>query len=61
MNIAITGNKSNIVIREPETAQPQKVKCDNSAIEKLGYSPKVHLLDGVKKNIEFCKKHLYFD
>ena len=54
MIISEIGSTSNIVIKDAETAQPQKVSLDTSAITKLGYSPKVKLIDGVKRNIRFC-------
>jgi len=52
------GSESKIVIRDEETAQPQKVSLDLSEIRSLGYVPKVDLFDGVKKNIDFLKKNL---
>jgi nucleoside-diphosphate-sugar epimerase len=54
--ISECGSSSKIIIKDAETAQPQKVKVDISEIKNLGYSPKVGLNEGVKKNIEFCKK-----
>ena len=53
-----TKSKSNIIAKEKETAQPQKVIIDNSEIEKLGYRPRVSLKEGVRKNIEFYKQCL---
>lgn len=50
-----TGSKSEILIEDPEIAQPQKVSCDISAIKELGYSPKVPLYEGVDRCIEFYK------
>ena len=46
---------SQIVIRDAEIAQPQKVNLDISKIKHLGYVPKISLEEGVKRNIEFCK------
>jgi nucleoside-diphosphate-sugar epimerase len=48
-----TGSQSQIKVSESELAQPQKVKLDISEIQKLGYSQKIPLLDGVKKTIEW--------
>lgn len=51
-----TGSSSKIVIKDAEIAQPQQVRVDISEIKKLGYNPKVSLEEGVRKNIEFCKR-----
>lgn len=51
-----TNSKSNIKILDAEIAQPQEVQVDISKIKNLGYNPKVSLEDGVRKNIEFCRK-----
>jgi UDP-glucose 4-epimerase len=53
-----TNSKSKILFKKSEIAQPQKVSLDLSSIKKLGYSPRVPLTEGVKRNIEFCKKYL---
>ncbi|MFH1358670.1 MAG: NAD(P)-dependent oxidoreductase [archaeon] len=53
-----TGSSSKIVIKDEEIAQPQQVSVDISEIRKLGYNPKVSLEEGVKKNIEFCKRFM---
>ena len=50
-----TGSDSKILVLDKEIAQPQKVKVDISEIKKLGYSPKISLWEGVRKNIEFLK------
>ena len=53
-----TKSQSKIIIKDAETAQPQKVRLDTSEIEKIGYNPKVFLKEGVKKNIEYYKNLL---
>jgi len=53
-----TNSQSKIKICDAETAQPQKVKLDISEIKKLGYSPKIHLKEGVIKTIDWYKKYL---
>jgi len=53
-----TDSKSKIVIKNMEIAQPQEVRVNISEIKKLGYNPKVGVLDGTKRTIEFYKKHL---
>lgn len=40
---------------EPETAQPQRVKVDISAMKELGFKPKVNVEEGVKRMVEFYK------
>tara|TARA_Y100000034_G_scaffold132941_1_gene197149 strand:- start:496 stop:1308 length:813 start_codon:yes stop_codon:yes gene_type:complete len=49
------GSESDIVVRDREVAQPQRVKVDISEIEKLGYKPKVNLWRGVRRNVEFLR------
>lgn len=53
-----TGSQSRIKIEKPEIAQPQQVRVDISEIKKIGYAPKIKLLDGVKKCIEWYKNYL---
>ncbi|MEK6935706.1 MAG: NAD-dependent epimerase/dehydratase family protein [Nanoarchaeota archaeon] len=53
-----TRSKSEIIFKEKEKAQPQKVYLDISEIQKLGYSPKIKLFEGIKRNIETYKKFL---
>jgi nucleoside-diphosphate-sugar epimerase len=53
-----TGSKSKIIIKNADIAQPQKVKCDISEIQKIGYKPKVTLSKGVDECIEFYKKYI---
>ena len=50
-----TGSNSKISILDKEIAQPQKVNLDISEIKKLGYSPKISLWEGVRRNIDFLK------
>ncbi len=56
MIIYLTGSDSKIVIKDEEIAQPQKVSVDGSKINGLGYTPKVGLEEGVRRNIEFCRE-----
>ena len=51
------GSKSTVQFLPPETAQPQHVSVDTSAIDKLGYKPKVSIRDGIKKMISFYEEH----
>ena len=53
-----TNSKSKIVIKDPEIAQPQKVKVDISNIKKIGYSPKISLEKGIEKTINWYKNYL---
>ena len=53
-----TGSQSKIRVEGAEIAQPQQVKVDISEIQKLGYQPKVNLLEGVRKCIEWYKNYL---
>ena len=52
-----TGNKSKIIIKDAEIAQPQKVNLDLEEIKNLGYSKKVPLKEGVIKTIDWYKKN----
>ncbi len=56
MIIGETGSQSKIVIKDTEIAQPQKVNSDISAIKELGYNPKVGLIEGVKRNIDYLRE-----
>ena len=51
-----TKSKSKISILDPEVEQPQQVNVDISKIKSIGYSPKVELDEGVRRNISFYKK-----
>ncbi|MBS3081035.1 NAD(P)-dependent oxidoreductase [Candidatus Pacearchaeota archaeon] len=51
-----TKSKSRIIIKNPETAQPQKVKCDILKIKNLGYKPKYSVEEGVRKTIEWYRE-----
>lgn len=53
-----TNSKSKIKMLLEEKAQPQKVKLDISAIKSLGYNPKVSILEGTKRTIEWYKSYL---
>jgi len=57
MIIDKTGSNSKIIVKNPEIAQPQKVRCDTSAIDSLGYKPKVNLEDGISRCINFYKNY----
>jgi nucleoside-diphosphate-sugar epimerase len=48
--------KSKVLFMPPETAQPQQVRVDTSAIRKLGYKPKVGIQEGIKRMVEFYRK-----
>ncbi len=53
-----TQSQSQIKVSDAEVAQPQQVKVDNSEIEKIGYTPKIDLEEGVKKTISWYKEYL---
>ena len=53
-----TGSKSEIVIKDAEIAQPQKVNLDISEIQKLGYSPKISVKEGTLRSIDWYKNYL---
>ena len=53
-----TSSKSKIKVREAETAQPQKVRLDLTEIERLGYSPRVSLEEGVLRTINWYRDYL---
>ncbi|MDP2946773.1 MAG: NAD(P)-dependent oxidoreductase [Nanoarchaeota archaeon] len=53
--IELTNSKSKIIIKNPEAEQPQEVSVDISKLAKLGYSPKVKLIDGVERTVNFYK------
>ena len=53
-----TESKSKIIVKQPEIAQPQEVSVDISAIEKLGFIPKISLEEGVDRTLDFYKKYL---
>ncbi len=56
--IEITDSKSEILVKDAETAQPQVVGVDNSEIGKLGYLPSVCVDKGIEKCIEFYTRYL---
>ena len=51
----ITGSKSEIVFRDSEVAQPQRVKVDINKIRMLGYRPQMDWKKGVAKTIAWLK------
>lgn len=53
-----TRSQSQIKVFDAEVAQPQQVKLDISEIEKIGYTPKVDLKEGVRRTISWYRKHL---
>jgi len=53
-----TGSSSRIVVKDAETAQPQKINVDISAIKELGYSPKVSLEEGLDRCVEFYRDEI---
>jgi nucleoside-diphosphate-sugar epimerase len=52
-----TGSTSEIIFQEPERAQPQKVRVDNSELRKLGYNPKVGIKEGISKMLSYYHEH----
>lgn len=44
-----TNSKSEIIFREPEIAQPQKVNLFDKKLYSLGYSPKISIKEGISK------------
>lgn len=56
-----TESSSKIIVKDAETAQPQKVALDVSAIKELGYSPKVSLDEGLDRCIDFYRKNMHRD
>ncbi len=53
--ITQVGSVDKIEYLNPETAQPQEVKVDISEMKKIGYNPKINIVDGVKKMVKFYK------
>lgn len=56
--VSKTNSKSKIIIKDAETAQPQKVSLDISKIEKIGFLPKISLEEGIDRTINFYKNYL---
>ena len=54
--ISMANSSSPIDFELPETAQPQEVEVDISAIQKLGYKPKVNVYEGMMRTLEFYRK-----
>jgi len=52
-----TKSRSKIKMLTSEIAQPQKVSVDILKLEKLGYKPKIDILKGVDKMVEFYIKN----
>lgn len=53
-----TGSKSNIVVKNAEIAQPQKVNTDISEIRKLGYTPRINVEEGARRCIKFYREDM---
>ena len=53
-----TESKSQIRFREPEIAQPQKVKLGIEEIKNIGYAPKFPLELGVKETIKWYREFI---
>ncbi len=56
MIISKLNSNSEIIIKNSEIAQPQKVRLDTSMLDNLGYIPKVNLERGIDLCINFYKK-----
>jgi len=50
-----TKSKSPINLYDEERAQPQQVKVDISALQDIGFKPKVKIKEGVSKMVQFYK------
>lgn len=44
-----TKSRSQIVYKDPEIAQPQKVGFDGADLRKVGYLPKINIKEGIKR------------
>jgi len=44
-----------VILEEPERAQPQNVKIDITKIKSFGYSPKIKIEEGIDRLIKFYK------
>ena len=55
--IMATESTSNIVAKEVEMQQPQKVNVDISKIKGIGYVPKMRLTEGILETIKFYKEN----
>ncbi len=55
--IMATESTSNIVAKEVEMQQPQKVNVDISKIKGIGYVPKMGLTEGILETIKFYKEN----
>ena len=53
-----TNSQSQIKVFDAEIAQPQQVKVDTSKIEKIGYTPKVDLKEGIRRTISWYREYL---
>jgi nucleoside-diphosphate-sugar epimerase len=53
-----TENKSKVIVRDAEIAQPQQVKLSLDKIKALGYKPHVSMEEGVKKSINWYREFL---
>jgi nucleoside-diphosphate-sugar epimerase len=58
MIASILGLKLNIITSPKTNGSPMRRCPDITKISSLGYSPKVSLNDGLKKTVEWYKKHL---
>ncbi len=55
--IELNGGKGEYIHLSPEIAQPQRVYIDISKIKKLGFNPKVHVKEGIKRTFEWYKQN----
>lgn len=53
-----TNSNSKIIIKNADTAQPQIVSCNITEIQKIGYSPKIPLSQGIDECIQFYKEYM---
>jgi nucleoside-diphosphate-sugar epimerase len=51
--VSQTRSKSQIKLYPEEKAQPQNVKVDISAIQKIGFKPKIYIIQGINKMVVF--------
>ena len=54
----LSKSKSKIVFIDQRKAEVQRLTCDSSLCKKLtGWKPKVNIIDGLRRNIEWAKKN----
>jgi nucleoside-diphosphate-sugar epimerase len=55
--IAQTGSHSRIVFLPKEIAQPQQVNVDTYNLNALGYVPKVNIVEGIRRMVDFYRNN----